>query len=361
MPVGIQVAQAIALVGNGFPAADIANAGDHLLAALNLAPDPAFEFPHVRITNLAFPPHTERAIASARTFLANIPDERLRLLLDVACMSVLEDVSFTRKDGQYLRWDTRCGRPLRSGIDKGTLPDFGTALERKLSEIVQDAELLAMPDGQAPTIVQGSALHQLALLPDQSVGLVVTSPPYANRYDYTRTYALELAWLGYDQKAFSAMRQALLSATVENRPKHHDLDGGYPRQDILAKSREAVAKQYALAEVLAALNRHKTELSNPHVIRLIKNYFDEMALVVAELARIVAPSGKVVMVNDNVQYHGIEVPVDLILSDMAESLGFRCEEIGTLPRGKGNASQQMGKFGRKEIRKCVYRWSIPSV
>ena len=28
-------------------------------------------------------------------------------------MSVLEEASYTRKDGQYLRWDHRCGRTLR--------------------------------------------------------------------------------------------------------------------------------------------------------------------------------------------------------------------------------------------------------
>ena len=51
-----------------------------------------------------------------------------------------------------------------------------------------------------------------------------------------------------------------------------------------------------------------------------------------------------------------EVPVDLILADIAERCGFRCEEISVLPRGKGNASQQMGRYGRRELRKCVYRW-----
>ena len=65
------------------------------------------------------------------------------------------------------------------------------------------------------------------------------------------------------------------------------------------------------------------------------------------------------MVNDNVQYHGEEVPVDLILSDIAEACGFECEEISVLPRGKGNASQQMGRFGRRELRKCVYHWRMP--
>ena len=65
------------------------------------------------------------------------------------------------------------------------------------------------------------------------------------------------------------------------------------------------------------------------------------------------------MVNDNVRYHGEETLVDLILSDFAEQAGFRCEAIWTLPRGKGNSSQQMGRFGREEIRKCVYHWVKP--
>ena len=65
------------------------------------------------------------------------------------------------------------------------------------------------------------------------------------------------------------------------------------------------------------------------------------------------------MVNDNVRYHGEETPVDLILSDFAEQMGFRCKSIWTLPRGKGNSSQQMGRFGREEIRKCVYHWVKP--
>ena len=90
--------------------------------------------------------------------------------------------------------------------------------------------------------------------------------------------------------------------------------------------------------------------------RLLEYYFTEMAVVIRELARLVAPGGHVFMVNDNVRYHGEETPVDLILSDFAEQLGFRCKTIWALPRGKGNSSQQMGRFGRQEIRKCVYHW-----
>ena len=53
---------------------------------------------------------------------------------------------------------------------------------------------------------------------------------------------------------------------------------------------------------------------------------------------------------------GINIPVDLILSDIAQKVGFEVEIIWQLPRGKGNSSQQMGRHGREELRKCVYVW-----
>lgn len=60
------------------------------------------------------------------------------------------------------------------------------------------------------------------------------------------------------------------------------------------------------------------------------------------------------MVNDNVRYAGASVSVDLILSAMAESLGFEVEHILVLPNGKGNSSRQMGQHGREALRKCTY-------
>ena len=125
---------------------------------------------------------------------------------------------------------------------------------------------------------------------------------------------------------------------------------------LLNDSLEMYQNQEAIHEVLAILREHVDELGNRQVIRLLEGYFLEMAIVVAELSRVTRSGGAVIMVNDNVQYHGEEVPVDLILSDFAEQSGFVCKNIWMLPRGKGNSSQQMRRFGRRELRKCVYQW-----
>ena len=107
--------------------------------------------------------------------------------------------------------------------------------------------------------------------------------------------------------------------------------------------------------VLDELNKLE-KLNNSNITRMVRNYFLEMCFVVYEMARITKSSGYCVMVNDNVRYGGEEIPVDLILSEFAENFGFNINKIFVLPRGKGNSSQQMGNYGRTEVRKCVYLW-----
>jgi len=81
-----------------------------------------------------------------------------------------------------------------------------------------------------------------------------------------------------------------------------------------------------------------------------------MACIIAESARVLRPNAPLIMVNDNVRYAGVSISVDLILSSIAEKLGFIVESIFVLQKDKGNSSQQMGEHGRESLRKCVYVW-----
>ncbi len=359
MQVGNLVARAITSVANGIDPRHLSDASRGLLDYLGHGvPDSEYAFPHVRITRGAFSPQAEADIAKARTFISKIAGGELAMVLTTACVTAIEEISYTRKDGQYLRWDPRSGRTESARLDKGPLPTLGDVLKRRLGEIADDLPVLKRRyAGPSPRFVDGSCLTELNSLSPDEFDTVITSPPYANRYDYTRTYALELAWLGYDEQRFKTLRQTLLSATVENHSKRAELEAMYQaRSASLTGVFDMVDSNPALCEVLDILRDHAAELGNRHVIRLLEHYFTEMAVVIHELARVVAAGGHVFMVNDNVRYHGEEAPVDLILSDFAEQAGFRCKSIWTLPRGKGNSSQQMGRFGREEIRKCVYHW-----
>lgn len=329
---------------------------------------------HIAITKGAFPPDQEAQLTGYIGYChSEILDQDVRNLLLYAAFCILEDISFTRKDGQYLRWDARSGRSQGKRLfNKGRILSFREAINCKLQQIstdlgIQPAQQKLFPtesaNGPLPNIQlhEGSCLTILPTMPAKSIDFVLTSPPYANRYDYTRTYALELVYLGADAEQVKNLRQAMLSCTVENREKRAQLAAYYQQ---IGRSHEfdtierVFTNQAALQEVLAILDaaRHRGELNNDNIARLVRNYFYEMCFVISEFARLLRPGGVVAMVNDNVRYHGEEVPVDLILSDFAYSFGLSTRHIWTLGRGKGNSSQQMGSHGRAELRKCVYVW-----
>ena len=311
----------------------------------------------LRITAGAYPPKTRAQIESFCGALESAP-ERPRPVLLFAALCVLEDASYTRKDGQFLRWDNRSGRQLKQLFHKGDIPDFASALAEKITEIVDDAqsggELFAAKKRGRARLIPGSCLDILPTLPDGAYDVVVTSPPYCNRYDYTRTYALELAMLGVDEKGLSELRQRMLTCTVENRPK------ALARTEWAEPLRWA-ARQKLLAEILRGLEaqRERGLLNNNAIVRMVSGYFREMACVIWECARLMRSGGRFFMVNDNVRYGGADISVDFILSSFAESAGLQVENILVSPQAKGNSSQQMGAHGRSALRKCVCVWKKP--
>ncbi len=338
--------------------------------------DKEFAFDHIPITNGAYPDIEESELIGYIGFCnRQIADRDSRSLLLYAAFCILEDISYTRKDGQYLRWDVRSGRSQgKKPFDKGNILDFREAIDAKLYQIQGDLmgrpkQMALFEEGPSKRrdigdhihILPGSCLELLPTLSSESIDGVITSPPYANRYDYTRTYALELVYLGCSDEEVKNLRQTMLSCTVENKDKREQLGQYYMklgRSADFTKIDETFNQQAALQEVLAVLDIYRSEkrLNNPHIARLVRNYFYEMGFVIYELARLLRPGGIVVMVNDNVRYAGEEVPVDLILSDIAETFGLTTRRIWTIGRGKGNSSQQMANHGRSELRKCVYIW-----
>lgn len=328
---------------------------------------------HVSITKAAFPDDTEVMLNKYLSYCSQVQDDNIKTILRFAAFAVLEEISYTRKDGQYLRWDYRSKRDLSGKpFDKGNIHSFEHAVKNKLHQIIQDLSssqgaTLFQPAGNNGhdknpiSIVEGSCLEELPKLDNNFFDCIITSPPYCNRYDYTRTYALELVFLGCDADRVRSLRQEMLSCTVENKEKLeylHQLYCSFGESKTYDAVLEVYKRSKAMAEVnttLAILNGLE-KLNNSNIARMVKNYFLELCFVIYEMARVTKNGGYCIMVNDNVRYGGEEIPVDLILSEFAGNVGFTVNKIFVLPKGKGNSSQQMGDYGRTEVRKCVYVW-----
>ena len=333
----------------------------------------------IKITEGAYPDQIDHDLAFYTEWVENSSFSNLTKNLAKLCiLNSLEDLSYTTKDGQYLRWDCRSskvkkknekrkleGKPfLATKLNKGEFSNVIDSFVIRYNSILDEIKILQSERSLTNTdvkFIQNSSLFELPILKNNSISGVITSPPYCNRYDYTRTYALELVYLGLNDIGLKNLRQSLLSCTVENHPKHHLLKSFY--ESIGEKERfnqiiTVISQNTVLSEIIDALEaRSKNgDINNPGVIRMVKGYFTEMAFIIAELYRLCKPGAKVAIVNDNVRYGGEVIPVDFLSTLFAEQFGFTPVKIYTLKQKKGNSSQQMKKFGRVPLRKSITIW-----
>ena len=337
------------------------------------------KFPHITITETAFPSETENDIMFYTEWFENLNiSDPAKVLCKLVLTSILGEVSYTRKDGQYLRWDYRSGKmrnrnetktspgkgPAKK-VDKGILPSVKEAILRSFKVMLSDIEKLQqLPFKKShQKLIRGNTLMVLPTLEADQFAGVITSPPYCNRYDYTRIYALEIAYLqrGCDIRE---LRQDQLSCTVESRSKLSVLQKYYQslgQQDKYNETLSIIQNNSAFIEINEALQLRwqRGDMNNKGVLTMVEQYFTELTFVFAELFRVCRSGAHVAFVNDNVRYGGEVIPVDLLSTSLAESLGFEPVRVYVLPQRKGNSSQQMEKFGREALRKSITVWKKP--
>lgn len=283
----------------------------------------------VPLMKIAFDAATLLYLRRWKAVIEELPTP-LRDVFRLLFFSILVDASYTSNDGQFLRLK-RSKQP--------THPD--RALQRKVLDAETDLIVSShQPDsriGPAPEVFVADArdLEGVELRDDPTV--LITSPPYVNRYDYTRSYCLELCFhfvSGF--VGLRSLRHSILRSHIESRVNGDDK----PCHPVVD-------------EVVQSLMEQK--LNNPRIPYMLIAYFVDMDKCIQQWGRVLATGGRVAMVVDNVRFQGELVPVDLVLSEIAERHGFVVEDI-IVARFKGNSSQQMGRYGRVPVRESVVIW-----
>jgi hypothetical protein len=332
LPIAVFVAQTLPLFYSLKPG-QLKETYEQLRTGVRQAP-PASVALDVAIMKVAFPPDTLLALRQWKTAIDDLPSPLKNVFL-LLFFSILEPCSYTSKDGQFLRL-----------VRERKTADPEDALQAKVNEAERDLRLVRdLGWGRAlqlPVVYPGDA-RVLGDIPfARQPTAVITSPPYANRYDYTRTYSLELCLhFVRDFTELKALRFGILRSHIESKV------------DPCEKPPHPAVK-----EVVDVLRERVKALNNPRIPDMLTGYFVDMQQVIGELARVLAPAARVAMVVDNVRFAGELMPVDLVLSEMAEEVGFRVEEI-IIARYKGNSSQQMGKYGRVPVRESIVIWRKP--
>jgi hypothetical protein len=287
----------------------------------------------VRIMKIAFSQENLSELKKWKTALAQM-DNPGRDILQLLYLSVIEHCSYTAKDGQFLRY-----------LPEKEVQNPTELLSQKVRAAEQDILSLKQfgwdKHALLPTVLQGDTRDLSDIHFEREPTFLLTSPPYANRYDYTRSYSLELCF-----------------NFIENFEQLKELRFGILRSHIEVKAEDDDASPHeALTEILECLSaKHQIKkLNNDRIPVMLLAYFVDMHKVIREWHRVCAKGAVVAMVVDNVRFEGEHVPVDLILSDLAEREGFEVEKV-IVARYKGNSSQQMGKYGRLPVRESITVW-----
>src|SRR5262249_6569124 len=153
---------------------------------------------------------------------------------------------------------------------------------------------------------RGDARDKLKQLPSGKYDLLVTSPPYLNSFDYSDVYRPEL-FAGRFVRNNAELRRIRLKTV-----RSHIQVAWVPSTTISSP---------LISPILSRLAER--ELWNQKIPEMVQSYFSDMSVVLREAARVVKPRGRAWIVVSTSAYGGIEIPVDLILADIASRNGWR--------------------------------------
>jgi DNA modification methylase len=155
---------------------------------------------------------------------------------------------------------------------------------------------------------------------DAWADLVVTSPPYANNYDYAYATLLEMSFWG-DALTWADLKTAVRPRLVHSCTQHAAELGADSRALLddpgLAPMRDEIASTW---EQLARERGEHAGKKPYHT--MITAYFVDMARVWSALRRVTAPGGLVCFVVGDSAPYGIHVPVETWLGQQAVAAGF---------------------------------------
>lgn len=269
------------------------------------------------------------AIKKLQCAINSISDNVYRDLFTVALAAILLDVSNLYRNGKCLSykkdWEKRaiCEEMVYTKFDskvKNELICDITDIQKTnvLNNIINNKEYLYNEDSR-------TAIGNL--VDNESIDLVITSPPYLNSRDYTDTYMLELKTLGFTQNLgeIRKLREKTLRSHVQIKWNDETNINNQFLQETLNQL------QYA----------SKNELMwNPSIIDMIRLYFVDMQKVFVHLYNKMKNKGKVYFNVSNSAYFNVLINTLEICASIAEQAGFKVIEIRKARYLKTSPQQQ---------------------
>lgn len=254
----------------------------------------------VKFLDYWFLPETQAELAALVLAIRAEPEPGLGNLLEVVFSSTI----VTKSGGVSRARDLAHTRPHR-------------VAEKQPRSALRQFEILINRAVDAYRAVDTGTVGQSAVaagdsrrLPwqDESVDLIVTSPPYANALDYMRAHKFSLAWLGDPIPRLSELRGRYIGSERQS--------SGDSASDALPASVQGVISDVAQVDAARA--------------RVLERYFQDMGAAIGEMARVLRRNAAVIIVVGPSVMRDVLVPTHQCLADITSRVGL--DVVGVAPR-----------------------------
>ncbi len=261
-----------------------------------------------------FTPETLDSILKIQNWISELKSNKVRNIFSLALLTILETLSTHKKDGNGVKKKKNINQVF-------TLTIIKELIGKQLDLFVFDIENTSIIS--KPVIQHQSSFEEYKL--NQKADIVITSPPYANCFDYSKVYLVELWFGGFfkniiDQKIF---RQASITSHVHFKWEKRHSDFGH----------ELINNQIASYLV-------KQNLWDKKIPNMLVGYFSDMGKVLHELIPNLNKNASVGIVVGNSVYGGLPIATDILLAQIAMKLGYELVGIESY-RTLTSSSQQL--------------------
>jgi len=237
------------------------------------------------------------------------------------------------------------GPEVGVGKPKTDVPVVATWL-CEIEKIANDLRLVKNKSFPRCKVYLGDARNVSSIIEANSVDAVITSPPYPNEKDYTRTTRLESVILGFIKSKLElrGMKKNMIRSNTRGVYKG-DEDDKY------------VEGHSEIQRIAEAIERRRKELGKDSGFERLygtvtKLYFGGMAHHLADLRSVLRPGAQLAyVVGDQASYLRIMIRTGRLLADIAELLGYELMRIELFRTRYATATREQL---REEV--VVLRW-----
>lgn len=240
--------------------------------------------------------------------LDNIKNKNIQALIKLALIRAIMENSNVRRDGKCLRY-----RNNWKDLNYNNNTYIGS-LEKRLCIIREDLDNDVKLN--IPKIICGDSRKILSKSLKEKFSLCITSPPYLNTFDYTDIYRPEL----------------FLGGFVNSMEELYKLRLNTIRSHIQAKWEKPIINDFGTmyATAISEILKRQDQLMHNNIPIMIQAYFEDMTNILRMLRNNAKNNAELWLVVSTSAYAGIEIPVDMIIGEIGNKIGWALKEIGVL-------------------------------